>query len=501
MLEEDISDFLAPHFTDTKLIGTGGSGTVYSSIDCETNQRVALKRLLLRDQTNCQAALREITILKKLEHDNVVKLTKVVDSEGLPVQESSLEDINGASELFLVEELLDSDLHQILQSNGKLREDYVKLFLYQILRGLKYIHSANIAHRDVKPSNILVDSKTLLLSVGDFGRSRIIDPAYSHSGYLTHRVSTLWYKAPELLLNSSLYDGSVDIWAAGCVFAEMLLGKPLFEGKHEIEQLEVILDSVSLTDEEWSDLKPQIPEKTASNREKGQGIPLGSKFTRMDIQALDLLVKMLQFNPQNRISAEEALAHPYLRQYSFPCDEPICLEPLHIEDEVGDFDTDILKGWIFDECLSLDDSVDPLIHGEVSEDALVETPDCCNEVLSLKDLMADSADPIILDDIEAHPLNGECYKENLRDDVTEHLGLESRKEGLDTLAAAFKIQMSLQGAGRLKDQDKNIIEGQNASMPSTAFLDSVFGQSYLRENVNFACKKNVFNGPFGLCYF
>ena len=284
MFVEDSQDFLSPHFTDTKLIGTGGSGTVYSSIDCETNQRVAVKRLLLRDQTNCQAALREIKILKKLEHDNVVKLIKVVDSEGLPVQESSLEDINGASELFLVEELLDSDLHQILQSNGKLREDYVKLFLYQILRGLKYIHSANIAHRDVKPSNILVDSKTLLLSVGDFGRSRIIDPAYSHSGYLSHRVSTLWYKAPELLLNSSLYDGSVDIWAAGCVFAEMLLGKPLFEGKHEIEQLEVILDSVSLTEEEWSDLKPQIPEKTASNREKGQGIPLGSKFTRMDIQ-------------------------------------------------------------------------------------------------------------------------------------------------------------------------------------------------------------------------
>lgn len=210
---------------------------------------------------------------------------------------------------------------------------------------------------------------------------------------------------------------------------------------------------------------------------------------------------MLQFNPQNRISAEDALAHPYLHQYSFPCDEPICLEPLHIEDEVGDFDKDILKGWIFDECLSLDDSVDSVIHGEVLEDAVVETPDCCNEVLSLKDLMADSADPIVLDDIEAHPLNGECYKENLHDDLTEHLGLESRKEGLDTLAAALKIQLSLQGAGRLKEQDKTLTDGQNASMPSSDFLDSMFGKGCLRENVNFACKKNVFNGSIRLCYF
>lgn len=499
MLEQANSDFLAPYFTNMKLVGTGGSGAVYSAIDRETDQRVALKRLILRDQLNCRAALRELKILKKLEHENVVKLTKVVDTEGSPIKESSVENIKGASELFLVEELLDSDLHQILQSNGKLREDYVKLFLYQLLRGLKYIHSANIVHRDVKPSNILVDSKTLLLSIGDFGRSRIIDPAYSHTGYLTHRISTLWYKAPELLLNSSVYDSSVDIWAAGCVFAEMLLGKPLFEGKHEMDQLEVILDSVCLTAEEWSNLKPQIPEKTATGREQGQGTPFGSKFTRIDIQALDLLVKMLKFNPKNRITAEEALSHPYLHQYSFPCDEPICLEPLFIEDEVGDFEEDVLKDWLFEECVSLDDSVDSGIQEHVLEEELVELPDSCSEVLSLKDLMADCADPIIVDDIEAHPLNGECYKENLVNDVTERLGLDNRKEGLDTLATALKIQLSLQGSGGSKDPDNIIMP--NTSMPSSAFLDSVFGKAYLRENVNFTCKKNVFNGPFGLCYF
>ena len=284
MSEEANSDFLGPYFTNTKLVGRGGSGAVYSAIDVETDQRVALKRLLLRDQMNCRAALREVKILKTLEHENIVKLTKVVDFEGQAFQDGAAVDFKEATELYLVEELLDSDLHQILQSKGKLREDYVKLFLYQLLRGLKFTHSANIVHRDVKPSNILVDTKTLLLRLGDFGRSRIIDPAYSHNGHLTHRISTLWYKAPELLLNSSIYDSSVDIWAAGCVFAEMLLGKPLFEGQHEIDQLELILDSVCLTGEEWTKLQPQIPEKTAAGKIERQGTPLGSKFPYIDIQ-------------------------------------------------------------------------------------------------------------------------------------------------------------------------------------------------------------------------
>lgn len=210
---------------------------------------------------------------------------------------------------------------------------------------------------------------------------------------------------------------------------------------------------------------------------------------------------MLRFNPDKRITAEEALSHPYLHQYSFPCDEPVCLEPLHIEDEVGDFEEDVLKDWIFEECLSLDDSVDIPEQGPFLEEVVVETPDCSNEVLSLKDLMADSGDPIIIDDIEAHPLNGERYKQKFCDDVTERLGLDSRKEGLETLAAAFKIQASLNGTTDGRDQGKAMIDLQPANMPSSVFLDSVFGKAYLQENVNFTCKKNVFNGPFGLCYF
>lgn len=206
--------------------------------------------------------------------------------------------------------------------------------------------------------------------------------------------------------------------------------------------------------------------------------------------ALDLLVKMLRFNPNKRITAEEALAHPYLHQYSFPRDEPICLEPLHIEDEVGDFEDDTLKGWIFEECSSFDSdysSLDTTEQEPVLNEVVVEKPDCAGEILSLKDIMNEPEEPILLEEWK------HC------DDVSERLGLNSRREGLETLAAAYKIQMSLNENIDIIDQEKGL-ELQHANMPS-AFLDSMIGKGYLKENVNFTCKKNVFNGPFGLCYF
>ena len=205
--------------------------------------------------------------------------------------------------------------------------------------------------------------------------------------------------------------------------------------------------------------------------------------------ALDLLVKMLRFNPNKRITAEEALAHPYLHQYSFPSDEPNCLEPLHIEDEVGDFEDDTLKSWILEECSSFDSdcsSVDITEKGPVLNEVVLENPDCTDEILSLKDIMNEPAEPILLDEWK------HC-------DVSERLGLNNRKEELETLAAAYRIQVTLNEHVDGKDQEKDF--ELHANMPS-AFLDSVIGKGYLKENVNFTCKKNVFNGtPFGLCYF
>lgn len=148
---------------------------------------------------------------------------------------------------------------------------------------------------------------------------------------------------------------------------------------------------------------------------------------------------MFKFNLKNRIIVEEVLLYFYLYQYFFFCDEFICLEFLFIEDEVGDFEEDVLKDWLFEECVLLDDLVDFGIQEYVFEEEFVELFDSCSEVLLLKDLMVDCVDFIIVDDIEVYFLNGECYKENLVNDVIEWLGLDNRKEGFDILVIVFKI--------------------------------------------------------------
>lgn len=283
--EEESMEFLRPYFTNVKLVGTGGSGAVYSAIDVKTDKRVALKRVTLLDQLSCKGALRQISVYNRLQHENIVHLEKVVGPDGQMLESSTK--FKDFQYVFLVQELVEADLHRILQSNGTISEDYVKLFIYQLLRGLKYIHSANAIHRDIKPSNILVDPETLLLKIGDFGLTRVVDPDYEHSGYLTHCPSTLWYRAPELILEPNTYSSAIDIWGVGCVFAELLLGKPLFEGRHEIEQLQMISDTVRTEDKELFKINPDIPEELMKSMSEEPNSSLASKFPDLDSKGKD----------------------------------------------------------------------------------------------------------------------------------------------------------------------------------------------------------------------
>ncbi|KAL4660710.1 mitogen-activated protein kinase 6-like [Arapaima gigas] len=325
---------LGPRYTDLKPLGYGGSGLVFSAVDKDCDKRVAVKKIVLTDPQSVKHALREIKIIHRLDHDNIVRVFETLGPGGRQLTEDvgSLTEVNS---VYIVQEYMETDLSQLLE-RGLLSEDHARLFMYQLLRGLKYIHSANVLHRDLKPANLFVNTEDLVLKIGDFGLARIMDPHYSHKGHLSEGLVTKWYRSPRLLLSPNNYTKAIDMWAAGCIFAEMLTGKTLFAGAHELEQMQLILESIPVIHEEdRQELQSVIPVFIRKDMSEPQA-PLAKLLPGVSKEALDFLGKILTFNPMDRLTAEEALAHPYMNDYSFPLDEPISSHPFHIEDEVDD---------------------------------------------------------------------------------------------------------------------------------------------------------------------
>ncbi|XP_061830662.1 mitogen-activated protein kinase 6 isoform X2 [Nerophis lumbriciformis] len=325
---------LGSRYMDLKPLGYGGNGMVFSAVDTDCDKRVAVKKIILTDPQSVKHALREIKIIRRLDHDNIVKVFETLGPSGRRLTEDvvSLTEVNS---VYIVQEYMETDLCKVLD-RGLLSEGHARLFMYQLLRGLKYIHSANVLHRDLKPANLFVNTEDLVLKIGDFGLARIMDPHYSHKGHLSEGLVTKWYRSPRLLLSPNNYTKAIDMWAAGCIFAEMLTGKTLFAGAHELEQMQLILESIPvLREEDCQELHSVIPVFTHKDMSKPH-IPLIQLLPGVSPQALDFLEKILTFNPMDRLTAEEALAHPYMADYSFPLDEPISLHPFHIEDEVDD---------------------------------------------------------------------------------------------------------------------------------------------------------------------
>lgn len=227
-------------FNDIKVIGSSCSGCVLSAVEKGKKEKYAMKRLSLKRKSHCRVALRELKILKRLRHENIVKTSSIRTPTGCDVGEIDRDTFRKMDYVYLVEELLDTDLHSIISKNGRIEEKVAKLFLYQLFRGLKYIHSANVIHRDIKPGNLFVNGEDLTLKIGDFGLARIVDPKFEHAGHLTELVTTRYYRAPEVILCPGDYNSSVDIWSCGCVFAEMCTGNVLFPGQNDLQQIDCI---------------------------------------------------------------------------------------------------------------------------------------------------------------------------------------------------------------------------------------------------------------------
>ncbi|EPY86069.1 mitogen-activated protein kinase 6, partial [Camelus ferus] len=325
---------LGSRYMDLKPLGCGGNGLVFSAVDNDCDKRVAIKKIVLTDPQSVKHALREIKIIRRLDHDNIVKVFEILGPSGSQLTDDvgSLTELNS---VYIVQEYMETDLANVLEQ-GPLLEEHARLFMYQLLRGLKYIHSANVLHRDLKPANLFINTEDLVLKIGDFGLARIMDPHYSHKGHLSEGLVTKWYRSPRLLLSPNNYTKAIDMWAAGCIFAEMLTGKTLFAGAHELEQMQLILESIPVVHEEdRQELLSVIPVYIRNDMTEPHK-PLTQLLPGISREALDFLEQILTFSPMDRLTAEEALSHPYMSIYSFPMDEPISSHPFHIEDEVDD---------------------------------------------------------------------------------------------------------------------------------------------------------------------
>lgn len=327
-----------------KVIGRGAYGVVVSAENTETKEKVAVKKIsrAFEDLVDAKRILREIKLLQHFDHENVITIVDLLPPPSL----AQFEDV------YIIADLMETDLHRIIYSRQPLTDDHVQYFLYQILRALKYIHSANVLHRDLKPSNLLLNSNCDL-KVCDFGLSRGVAPEEDNME-LTEYVVTRWYRAPEIMLSSREYTKAIDIWSTGCIFAELLGRTPLFPGDDYIHQLQIICDKIGTPCEE--DLHFVVSER-AKRFMKSQpmrpGVPFGKLFPKASPEALDLLQRMLVFDPAKRISVEEALGHPYMASLHNLEDEPVADSCFSFDFEKEDLTESRLKELIFEEILKI----------------------------------------------------------------------------------------------------------------------------------------------------
>lgn len=320
------------------LLGEGAYGVVCSAKHKPSGEIVAIKKIEPFEKPLFSIrTLREIKILKHFQHENIISIFDVQ-------KPSSFEQFN---EVYIIQELMQTDLHRVIVTQ-ELSEDHVQYFVYQTLRALKVLHGSNVIHRDLKPSNLLLNSNCDL-KICDFGLARIVseratdgdahvdaddtddnspssaandgDPAISG---MTEYVATRWYRAPEVMLTAAQYSKSMDVWSCGCILAELLGKQPLFPGKDYRDQLILIFQTLGTPTEQ--ELVELVENRRA--REYIRSLPKHPKinwrrrFPNASAAALDLLDRMLQFDPRLRITATEALSHPYLVSYHDPDDEP-----------------------------------------------------------------------------------------------------------------------------------------------------------------------------------
>lgn len=288
-------------------LGKGTYGTVVRVVNSRTKEEMAIKKIKLDVETEGIPAttLREIAILKHYNHPNVVKLHHL-----------SLND----KKILLCLEYVKFDLRKFWDitypPEKKISIEVIRTVMYQILKGIDFLHSKKILHRDLKPQNVLIE-ENYKVRIADFGLSRTYTIPIKQ---YTREVLTLWYRAPELMLGTEYYSTGIDVWSIGCIFAELFLRKPVFQGDSEVRQLFVIFNCLGCPNEDTLPGYKTFPyfDTKFPYWGPGEGLEKKLKETCVTPEALDLMKSMLIYNPAKRISCKEALKHPFFNNVIDP---------------------------------------------------------------------------------------------------------------------------------------------------------------------------------------
>lgn len=318
-MSEEIDKHIHKKYEVQAKLGKGAYGIVWKAVDKKTREVVALKKIFdaFQNETDAQRTFREVMFLQELtNHDNIIRLLNVLKAEN-------------DRDLYLTFDFMETDLHAVIRANI-LEEVHKQYIMYQLFKSLKYLHSAELIHRDIKPSNLLLNSECIV-KLADFGLARSVSQLQNEQGgnvYLTDYVATRWYRAPEILLGSSKYTFGVDMWSSGCILGELLGGRPMFPGTSTLNQLERIVQMTGKPNaEDVACIQSQFASTMVENL-PDNAVDVADWFPDAPTEAHDLMRRLLCFNPGKRLTAEEALQHPYVAQFHNPSEEPSASSPI-----------------------------------------------------------------------------------------------------------------------------------------------------------------------------
>ena len=305
-VEKGILSEAPANYTVEKVIGNGSFGVVYQAVIVGTGEPVAIKKVFQdRRYKN-----REIQILSELSHPNIVELKHAFYTPGEKPDDLYLN---------VVMEYLSETVYRVIKSYVKAKQFVpsliVKLYTYQLCRGLSYLHSIGIAHRDIKPQNLLVSTDTHVLKICDFGSAKRLVPGEPNVAYICSR----YYRPPELILGATDYTSVLDTWSMGCVMGELLLGRPLFPGESGVDQLVEIIKVLGTPSKEQ--LLTMVPTLTEFNFPQVRSTTLAKVFRGCkgsDDQATEFLGEVLKYEPKTRIELLDCLAHSYFDELRMP---------------------------------------------------------------------------------------------------------------------------------------------------------------------------------------